>query len=210
MFQQMCELIPQGQSGVARIQHIVVTDKDYQFTALRSLFSREAAVLPGVYVQLYVGGELMMSDTQMEKTSNYEVVRRARGAVFIAGLGIGLILAPILANPAVTSVTVVEKYAEVIQLVEPALRKLPGAEKLTIINADILEWRPPKGQTWDTLYFDIWPNICMDNLEEMATLHRRFARRKNPGGWMDSWKKGELQRIRARERRNRGRGFGWY
>ena len=137
----MCEVLPPGQNGSVLIRHIVVTEEDCQLSVLRSLFSREDPVEPGVYVQLYVGGRLMMSDTQMEKSSNFEVVRRARGDVFIAGLGIGLILVPILANPEVASVTVVEKSAEVIKLVEPALRKLPGAEKLTILEADILEWK---------------------------------------------------------------------
>ena len=201
MFQKMCDVVPEGQDGNARVQHFTVSEKDHQLTVMRSMFSRDLPVSPGTYVRLYVGGCLMMSDTQMEKSTNYEVVRRARGDVFIAGLGIGLILAPILANPEVTSVTVVEKYPEVIRLVEPALRKLPGGEKLKVIEADILEWKPPKGQTWDVIYFDIWPNICVDNLDEMATLHRRFGRRKNPGGWMDSWQKRELQRIRDHERR---------
>lgn len=197
----MCEILPEGQSGSVRVQHYEVSEKDYHATILRSLFARESPVRPGRYVRLYVGNCLMMSDTQSEKYSNHEVVKRARGDVFIAGLGIGLILAPILANPEVTSVTVVEKYNEVIELVEPALRKLPGAEKLTVIKADIFEWTPPKGQKWDVLYFDIWPGICVDNLDEMAILHRRFARRKNPGGWMDSWQRKELKRIQAQERR---------
>jgi hypothetical protein len=209
MFQKMCEIIPEGRSGNVRVEYFEVSEKDHQSTLLRSLFARESPVFPGKYVRLYVGSCLMMSDTQMEQRSNYEILRQARGDVFIAGLGIGLILAPILANPEVTSVTVVEKYAEVIKLVEPALRKLPGAEKLTIVQADVLEWKPPKGQTWDVLYFDIWPDICVDNLEEMATLHRRFARRKRPGGWMDSWQKQELQSIRARERRQ-NRNYGWW
>jgi spermidine synthase len=204
MFQKMCDIIPEGQSGNVKVKHFEVSRTESQFTALRAIGGRDSFVSPGTYVHLYVGRHLMMSDTRMEKDSNKEVVCRAHGDVFIAGLGIGLILAPILANPEVTSVTVVEKYHEVVELVEPAIRKLPGGEKLKVIEADILEWTPPKGQKWDVIYFDIWPDICTDNLEEMTTLHRRFARRKNPGGWIESWQRKRLRVIRARERRHRG------
>ena len=207
MFRQMCEIVPPGQTDGVLVQHVVVTEKDHELSLLRSIFAREPPVEPGVYVQLHVGGQLMMSDTQMEKTSNYEIVRQARGDVLIAGLGIGLILVPILANPEVTSVTVVEKYEGVIELVGSSLKELSGSEKLKIVHADILEWNPPKGQKWDVLYFDIWPNICEDNLDEMATLHRRFGRRKKPGGWMDSWQRSRLKRDRATARRHRGM---WY
>lgn len=139
----------------------------------------------------------MMSDTDAERRSNYEVVRRATGDVLVAGLGLGMIFHPILAKPEVRSVTVVEKFADVVALVEPTLSPV----KLRVVVADIFAWKPPTGVKWDAIYFDIWPDICVDNLKEMATLHRRFSRRLNPSGWMGSWKYGELLALRQRGRR---------
>jgi spermidine synthase len=137
-----------------------------------------------------------MSDTLMEKSSNVGVINNASGHVLIAGLGIGLILPAILAKKEVLSVTVIEKYKEVIDLVEPHLHSLPGGEKLHVIESDIFTWKPAKGKKFDTIYFDIWPNVCTDNLREMATLHRKYARCKTSDGWINSWKRTHLKRMR--------------
>jgi spermidine synthase len=145
----------------------------------------------------------MMSDTPMEKRSNREVVFQARGDVLIAGLGIGMVLLPILAKPEVKSVTVVEKSQEIIQLVAPALYQQPGAEKLTIVYKDVFDWRPEEGTKYDTLYFDIWPTIVEDNLDEMDDLHRIFRRYRRKGSWMNSWMRETLKFQQQRRRRQR-------
>ena len=36
--------------------------------------------------------------------------------------------------------------------------------------ADIFEWKPARGVKFDTLYWDIWPTICVSNLKDMAKL----------------------------------------
>lgn len=197
----MANIVPEGTVGVARIEHYTVSNSDSMFTSLRAVQHPEEFVPAGDYCRLYVGHTLMMSDTQMEQRSNRMVVRKAQGNVLIAGLGVGLILVPILAKPEVKKVTVVEKYQDVIDLVGPAMSKVPGGKKLEIVQADIFEWAPPKGQTWDCLYFDIWSNISTDALKQMAVLHRKFARRKAPGAWMDSWKRDDLKYRLEQERR---------
>jgi len=205
-FPSIPEVLPEGQLGLATIRHFEVSQQDAAFTLMRQAATggREQAVRPGKYAQLLVGRTLMMSDTQMERRSNYEVVRRADGEVFIAGLGLGMILHPILAKENVTRVTVVEKYADVIKLVAPTL---PHQEKLRIVEADVLDWKPEKGTRYDVVYFDIWPNITTDNQEDMALLHKRFAHYKRPGGWMDSWMRDTLK---ARKRQKATRRGGWY
>jgi spermidine synthase len=111
----------------------------------------------------------------------------------------------VLDKPEVESVTVIEKYQDVIDLVAPHY----AHPKLTVICADIYEWTPPKGTVYDTIYFDIWPNICTDNLKDMEKLHRRFAsklNKANPHRWMDSWLKDALKAQLRREKRNP---WGW-
>lgn len=194
----MVEKLPEGQLGLAKLTHVEVSEQAASFSRVRAVVTggREQPINAGTYAQLHVGSVLMMSDTQMERRSNYEVVRKARGHVFIAGLGLGMILHPILTKEEVTQVTVVEKYGDVIQLVSPTL---PNQEKLQIIEADVLDWKPAKGTRFDTIYFDIWPDIVEENLDDMAVLHRRFAHFKQPGGWMNSWNK-ELLTLRYRRR----------
>lgn len=179
----------------------------YEFkTSKDPIYAMRAAmdgmsIYDGKYIRLVVNGELMMSDTDMEKNSNNNFVYAANGSVLIAGLGIGLILKAILEKPEVTNVTVIEKYQDVIDLVEPYYKN----PKLKIICADILEWIPEKGEKWDTIYFDIWPTICEDNLDEIKLLHNRFKNklnRTNKDCWMNSWMKERLQAERRRSKNN--------
>lgn len=198
-FPKMAEKLPAGALGIARVEHFTVSEEDSKFTSIRAVLNRDEFVPAGTYARLYVGRTLMMSDTAMEQVSNLAVVRHAHGHVFIAGLGLGMILHPILEKPEVTKVTVVEKYGDVIKLVSPTL---PHQEKLETIEADVLTWKPAKGTKYDTIYFDIWPNITGDNLEDMTLLHRRFAHFKAPGAWMNSWKRDYLlDQKRAMKRR---------
>lgn len=187
------------EKGIASISAYEFSTKKDPLYAMRAAMDG-MAIYDGKYVRLNVNGELMMSDTDMEKSSNRDFVYSANGDVLIAGLGIGLILKAILEKPEVESITVIEKYQDVIDLVSPYFQN----PKLTIINADILEWVPEKNKKWDTIYFDIWPTICEDNLDEIKLLHNRFKNklnRKNKDCWMNSWMKERLQAEKRRSRR---------
>jgi hypothetical protein len=197
-FPSMPEVVPEGSHGVAKIIHFKVSKEASMLSSLR----RSGYVPEGKYARLEVHGHLMMSDTRWERFTNLDVVEKARGDVFIAGLGLGMILHPILAKPEVTKVTVIEKYSDVVALVEPTLPKKDlETGRVNIIVADVLEWKPLKGQNWDCIYFDIWPDICTENLKDMAILHRRFCRHKRPGAWMNSWMRSTLLGERRREQK---------
>lgn len=199
----MHQVIPEGSQGVAAIRHFTVSKADSQFSAIRAFQHPEAYVTAGNYCELRVQGGIMMTDTSMEKRSNSGVVQMARGDVFIAGLGIGMVLLPILEKPEVTSVTVIEKYPEVVALVEEHIRKAAGenSSKLKVIVGDVFEYKPAKA-AYDTIYFDIWPDICTDNLEDMAKLHRKFGKaKKTLDSWMDSWMRDKLKARKRREDR---------
>ena len=148
----------------------------------------------GEYIKLHVNGRLMMSDTGMERISNKPFINNATGKVLIAGLGIGLIIHNTLPNNSITEITVIEKYQDVIDLVAPKFND----PRLNIICADIHTWEPPKGTKYDTIYFDIWPDICVENLSEIRSLHARFKSRKAPNGWMNSWMKEFLQKQKRK------------
>ena len=156
----------------------------------------------GKYVRLHVNGELVMSDTRMEKLSNRTFVEKANGKVLIGGLGIGLIIKNImdkLITGIVTEIVIIEKHQSVIDLVQPFYKH----KNIKIICADIMQWQPKKGEKFDTIYFDIWSDINSDNLEEIKFLHNRFKsklNRSNPNCWMDSWMKQYLQRQKRSER----------
>ncbi|MFZ3264612.1 MAG: hypothetical protein WA172_11485 [Terriglobales bacterium] len=160
---------------------------------------------PGTYVTLRLtndAGEsqIMMSDFHYERVTCEEVVRRAHGDVLIAGLGLGMILHPMLKKEEVRSVTVIEKYQDVVDLVLPTLLT---SEKLTVLLDDIYTWKPARGRRYDVIWFDIWPDIEATRLPEMARLHRQFRRRLNQANsecWMESWHRRETRRLAAGQR----------
>ena len=184
-FPKMSEIVQPAVLGCAAIEHYEVTKLDADMASMRGMYTE-----PGKVAILKVHGRTFMSDTYHERRSNNQFAWRAKGDVLVAGLGLGMILHPVLDKPEVTSVTVIEKYPEVVELITPTL---PHREKLVLITADIFNWQAPKGMKWDTIYFDIWADMCGDNLEEIAKLHQRFKGRKKPGGWMDSWAKDEIK-----------------
>ena len=196
IFQPMASIIPEGVIGGCRVRHFEVTQRDSQVAALRGHYTR-----PGMYCSLSVDGVgLMMSDTEDEKRTNLKVVQCATGDVLIAGLGIGMVALPILKNPKVTTLTIVEKEADVIELVEPHLRQAlepTRAAKLTVIHDDIFTWKMPKGIFWDVIYFDIWASYTTGNLPAITRLKRKFGRRYRL--WMGAWQEDFLRRVKRHE-----------
>lgn len=193
------------EEGGVKIMPFELKDVERSIENMRQI--RDGGLVMGVhdgkYVRLVVDGELMMSDTAMERYSNKEFIKRATGKVLIAGLGIGLIIRNIIDKPDVESILIVENNQAVIDLVLP---RLPFSNKIRVIKADIFEFNKAiKGQKFDTIYFDIWPRINTDNLDEIKKLHNKFKfnlNRANPRAWMDSWMKEYLLDQRRRDKQN--------
>ena len=189
--------------GIATLRSFSISNEECKFYNLQSLFNGNGGfdcVTAGQYVKLSVNNILMMSDTDMEKRTNYEFISNAKGDVMIAGLGIGLILHNLekkVKTGEVKSITVYEKYQDVIDLITPYYKHLP----ITVKCEDILNYLPPKEEIYDTIYFDIWPTINTDNLKDIRILHNRWKFHKRQDGWMDSWVKQKLQNMKREENR---------
>lgn len=188
MYEKMHNLIPPGSKGDVSITHFEVGERDAAFSRMREAATggREQAVRVGKYVRLTVNGTLMMTDTQMEQRTNMDLLHAARGNVLIAGLGIGMVLPPVLQKPEVDTVLVVEKSQDVIDLVGPHLEQR-FEDRLFIFQGDIFTWTPEPSWSFDVIYFDIWPTITADNLSEMEDLRESFEPYLKPKGWMGSW-----------------------
>lgn len=113
--------------------------------------------------------ETWMSLSPLEIESQGIAPRHAYGHAVVMGLGMGWVAINIALNPAVSRVSVIERDPDVISLFywSNALAGLPAelSDKIDIIKADALEWRPAPGLAVDFLYADIW---C--KLEEPQTL----------------------------------------
>jgi len=99
-----------------------------------------------------------MSITPMETESQLIGVGFARGHVAIYGLGMGWVAAMTALKPEVDRVTVIEMDDEVLEMHRQLdlFSKLPdgAGEKVHIVEADALEWKPDRHV--DLLMPDIW------------------------------------------------------
>lgn len=196
MFCRMHEIIPPGARGDAVIEHMTITDGGGLHAQLHGYGTRN-----GTYAVLKIGGRVVMSDTDMEQRTNREAVLFARGDVLIGGLGLGMIILPVLRRENVQSVTVVERNSNVIALVAPALSAHTGKKPLTVIEGDVFTWRPAnKGRQFDFVYLDIWTDLCVDDIGERQRLHRRFRPYLRKGGKVTSWEYEHLSYLKQRGR----------
>ena len=114
-----------------------------------------------------------------------------------------MVLTAILQKPEVKSVLVIEKCQDVLDLV--ASHVPAHGKRLGVVCSDILEWKPPEGQLWDTIYLDIWPTICGDNARVMSKLRKKFSPRlnsRNQRAWIGCWSE---HRVKAWKRKAWGR-----
>jgi hypothetical protein len=194
-FPRMVDVVPEGESGGWRVQHFRVDDALSELLRVRSVQHPEEWTPPGTYARLLdPEGNVVMSDTLHERESNAEFVERARGDVLVGGLGLGMILVPVMAKPTVTSVTVVERRKEVIDL---AWGHVPNPRGIyaRVVEADVDHWRVPTSARWDTIYFDLWSSVGRDNLNDMHWKRRKYKNRLAPGGWLGCWMEREIRRM---------------
>lgn len=88
---------------------------------------------------------LVMCNSIMELRTNQIIMDNARGDVLSIGLGINFITDQLLSNPEVASLTVIEKYPEIIDWY--------GRDDITIIQGDIQDIELNK--KYDTIWDDI-------------------------------------------------------
>lgn len=192
--------IPEGKSGDWEVRKFTVGEKDHLSQAIGAMKSGRY-VPDGTYTGLYRKGVIIMSDTPDEYRDHGHFIYQAQGNVLVVGLGIGMVTKCLLAKPDVISVTVIEKSEDVIKLVAPTYQASP---KFHLVHADVFEYKPEKGTVFDWGWFDIWDNLCTDNLKEMTTLKRKFRSCKNKGCWGE-----ELLRYRKRQEDRRARMWGY-
>jgi len=178
MYEEFLVDVPNAKNGIWKIEKFIVERQDY-----RSMFNGRGIPIGKEFTRLMRGNQVVMSDTPAEIRDHREFIDRANGNVLIAGLGIGMVLQAVAKKENVLHVTVVEKSKEVIEMVWNHYKEKFG-DKIEIINADILKWKSDKNVVYDVSWYDIWEDICGDNLEEMKKLHRRFAKKTK---WQGSW-----------------------
>lgn len=141
----------------------------------------------GLFDKLYLEISIM-TNAQHEKESVIELIKKAKGKVLIGGLGIGLVLLPLMNKPEVESIDVVELHQEIIDLVGSQLRL---NNKVNIINDNIYTFEPK--QNYDTIFIDtIDARLCTEKesfdrgkIKEDKDLVVRYKNYLNDSGYCD-------------------------
>ena len=84
-------------------------------------------------------------------------------------------LIPLFENDKVKSITVIEKYQDVIDCVLPQIKPYDKQDKLKVICQDCFDFSTK--ERFDTIFIDIWANINRDIYdEEMKPLKRKYRK----------------------------------
>lgn len=206
LFPRMVEIVPEGKVGSAEVKHFTLTDTDVMIHNLRARIKRTGEeTRTGRFAELKIDGCLVMSDTDMERRSHLAIVSRANGSCLVAGLGLGMVCCGMAANKKVKEITVIEKSADVIELNFKHINRycMERGIQFTVVHADALKYSPPRGKRYDTIWFDIWPDISTTNLADIHTFNRRYARalnRDNGLAYRSSWMEDRLRRLKSQEK----------
>lgn len=192
---KMDPIVQWGKQGAWKIECFTISRSEASLVNLKMAINGHGArgVSPGEYVKLTRGGCTVMSNTPAELRDHIEIVRQARGHVFIGGLGLGIVARACAAKADVDRVTIMEIDLDVITLVGIPLMK--DSPKIRIMRGDVLDYKPRREDGYDVAWFDIWDDINTDNLPDMARLHRRWT---HYVGWYGSWGQRDAQRIQRR------------
>ncbi len=105
------------------------------------------------------GGNEWMTLTPVDLDTSDEAIEAARGKVVTFGLGLGYYAYMCSEKEAVSSITVVEKSADVIRLFKThILPQFPNSHKVRIVNADAFEYaeRVMPSEGYDLAFVDTW------------------------------------------------------
>lgn len=182
--------LKEGTCGDWKLSKFSVSPREAQLHLVRCLIKGclDRKIEVGTYWKLSHNGEVIMTNTPAEVKDHIQFIRKARGKVLVAGLGLGMVLHELLRNPNITKVTVVEISKEVIELTG----KFYVDPRLEIINDDIFKFIP--SCKYDYGWYDIWNYISSDNCSEMDVLKSRLSTYvKKQSCWC--WK--ECQKLAA-------------
>lgn len=178
-YKDMPSILSDGEVGSAKLEHFIIDKNNF-----RAIIHDK--IPQGLYVRLMIDGEVMMSDTPMEKKTNQRFLEEAHGRVLIGGLGLGLILLPVMNKESVSEIVVVEYNQDVIDLIGSQLHL---NDKVTIVHDDVFEYVPDK--KFNTIYMDIWSSVnsevYFDEMEPLLDYYQNFLDEEDENTFLHCW-----------------------
>lgn len=215
-FVPMHKILPAKKEGIVEISQFEINTACSEMTKLRALFNPDTRwyeyVSPGKYTRLTINDTLFMTDTGHERFSSLPLLDNARGNVLVSGLGLGMVLIPLLDNPDVETVTIVENNVDVVKAVLTPLANFISkrygvktrSRNVSVSLGDVWTWNPYKetvkeGMKFDTIFHDIWATFGPELLPEFRKLKRRYRKWLAKDGWMGCWAEETCRQLRREE-----------
>ena len=128
---------------------------------------------------------VLMSDSNRERAFSTEFIEQARGDVLSIGFGIGFVIYPLIEKPEVKSLTIVEKYQEVLDL---CASQLDIPDRVNIVHCDIYTYKP--GKLFDVIFDDCtWSTDDGDQVwGGPYEIEMRLRKYLNPDGIYLKWR----------------------
>jgi hypothetical protein len=130
----------------------------------------------------------MMSSHASEIVSCKDFLDQSYGDILNFGLGLGIVIFPLLDDPIVNSIKIVELDKELIELISPYIKERDIHNKVSIIHGDAFTYYRELKEKFDTIFFDIWPTLYRKTIDEIEYLHKVYSENlKTKESLMLSW-----------------------
>ena len=128
-------------------------------------------------VYLFKKGEIVMCSTEMELLTNKPFIDNVIGDVLIVGLGLGMVVFPLLNDNSITSITIIEKELDIIDFVGLKISEMDINNKVTILMGDAYNHyeRLDINKKYDTIFLDFWNQIDMSNVDEVTSMKQYYS-----------------------------------
>lgn len=160
---------PEKEFGTARIVHDVYREGYYRNYKVRG-YDYFQVIKPITITMLQTKENEKWDDWFVDDPPHWwsmeDYALRSMGKVLVAGLGLGLVIYPLLDNVDVESITVVEINKDVIDLIVPLLPITPESN-IKIIHDNFYDFINKTKEKYDRIIVDIWRT---ESLEETRRL----------------------------------------
>jgi hypothetical protein len=129
------------------------------------------------------GDEPVMDTSDFEVLTNKYFLDNATGDIMVFGLGMGFIIFPLLDDPSITSIKIVEYDQEVIDYVGNIIKYRDINNKVTIVLGDVKTYyQNNTNEFYDFIYIDYWGELnenAYDEMLEYPSLYSNFKKDDN-------------------------------
>lgn len=171
----------------------IIPDANFREIPRIGYFSKEFS-----FPAVLEGGNEWMTLTPIDLDTCQNEIATAKGKCITFGLGLGYYTYMVSNKPDVSSITVIEKSRDVIELFsEYILPQYPNRNKIRIINADAFEYagNDMPGEKYDHAFVDIWRDVS-DGFPMYMKMKQ--LEKLNPGTSFNYWIEGfMLSHLRA-------------